>query len=147
MLLQTSVEFTRISQQRAIDKSRRVDPNLEFVRRIGCGSYEVHSNSQDKIHTVSVSATGYACSCDGARHPACAHRASAYRLRLAERTRRAMVTVISEQHDEQMVDWIGAEPIVIESSRGTLIVTSQPVMQTPVAPVPDLLTLYAKAGW
>jgi hypothetical protein len=77
------------SQQAAIDKSRRLDPELARVVREGAGRYLVLG--EHDWYSVTVSRDGYRCDCPAGRHgeAACWHRASAYRYRLAGRSLKA----------------------------------------------------------
>jgi hypothetical protein len=72
--------------QRSIDRSRQLDPTLVRVSRVRSGEYEVLG--QTDWYTVRVDAAGYTCDCPAGAHerPACWHRASAYRYRLAARS-------------------------------------------------------------
>lgn len=73
-------------EQRAIDKSKELDPNLVRISKVRPGVYSVLG--QSGWYEVTVSREGYTCTCTaGANNrPACWHRASAYRLRLACRS-------------------------------------------------------------
>jgi hypothetical protein len=73
-------------QQTAIDRSRQLDPALARVSRVRAGEYLILG--EHDWYTVTVSSAGYACTCPGGQHgrPACWHRASTYRYRLAERS-------------------------------------------------------------
>jgi hypothetical protein len=76
-------------QQRAIDKSRALDPDLGRVSRVRSGEYSVLGETG--WWTVRVGASGYTCTCTAGANgrPACWHRASCYRLRLACRALKA----------------------------------------------------------
>jgi hypothetical protein len=76
-------------EQRAILKSRELDAALWRTTRAACGVYTVTGEHAE--YTVRVDQAGYHCDCPAGEHgrSACWHRASTYRLRLAERTRRA----------------------------------------------------------
>lgn len=69
-------------EQRAIDKSRAIDPYLIRVGKLRAGEYQVLG--QHGWYTVRVDASGYSCDCEGGKHGRqCWHKASCYRMRLA----------------------------------------------------------------
>jgi hypothetical protein len=86
---------TATPEQRAILRSRELDAALWRTSRAACGEYRVAGEHAE--YTVRVDADGYHCDCPAGEHgrSACWHRASTYRLRLAERTRRAAVPAAS----------------------------------------------------
>jgi hypothetical protein len=78
-------------EQRAILKSREVDPNLWRVVQTAKGEYSVMGEHAE--YTVRVSATGYSCDCPAGANgkPACWHRGSCYRYRLSHRALRPVL--------------------------------------------------------
>lgn len=79
------------AMQNAINRSRQLDPTLTRTTRVRAGVYRVEGQHDDYL--VTVTRDGYACTCEAGRNdrPACWHRASAYRRRIAERSMRAAV--------------------------------------------------------
>jgi hypothetical protein len=75
-------------EQRAIAKSREIDPNLWRVVQTAIGEYSVMGEHSE--YTVRVSAAGYSCDCPAGANgrPACWHRASCFRYRLSHRALR-----------------------------------------------------------
>jgi hypothetical protein len=73
------------SEQNAINKSRLIDPDLGRISKVRPGEYQVLG--QHDWYVVTVGRDGYHCTCTAGQNdrPACWHRASAYRLRLAQR--------------------------------------------------------------
>lgn len=83
MMTETRPEL-KAAWERALTKSRAVDPLLARVRRVACGSYQV--SGEHGVYTVTVNADGYSCTCPaGQNERNCYHEASAWRLRCASR--------------------------------------------------------------
>lgn len=83
---------TDTPEQRAIDRSKAIDPDLGRVSRVASGEYLVLGNHDWR--TVRVDASGYRCSCEAGVHGRrCWHVGSVYRMRLACRSIRPAATV------------------------------------------------------
>lgn len=76
------------ADQRAIDKSRHLDPKLARTAPLGRGEYLV--SGEHGMYIVTVSRAGYACECPaGTNGRRCWHTASVYRARAAVHSVRA----------------------------------------------------------
>lgn len=75
------------TEQRALNRSRQLDPTLARTTRVRSGVYRVEGETGDYL--VTVDRAGYHCQCKGARNGLkCWHAASTFRRRLAERSAR-----------------------------------------------------------
>lgn len=77
---------------RAQAKSRANDPRLERISQIHTNRYPTYSViGQTGVYTVTVDESGFHCDCIAGQNTRCCwHAASAYRLRLAERSARTV---------------------------------------------------------